>query len=477
MPSRQEGSVGELWKHQAEAIDYAASRQWSIWHLGMGTGKTRAEIEVVRNCAAGGGGTRFLVVCPKAVIAAQVKQFSLWAPEIRVVALDRGTSRDKERRLSTALADTSPLVVIVNYETAWRMPLIEQTPWAMLVYDEVHRLKAPSGAASRWAARMGKKNPTAKRLGLTGTLLAHSPLDLWAIYRAMEAPNLTTWGETYTAFKARYAVCNPRIPGMVTRFIRQDELAEKLAATTFHRRSEDVLDLPEILHERLEFELSPEEARVHRELETALMASIGDAVVAPPNALGVALRMRQVCSGHVRRDEEQQSRPIEATPNKASRFGDWLEDLPPREPLVVFAVFTEDLRQIRLRCEESGRRVSELSGRCNELASWQAGDTDVLITQIQSGGIGVDLTRAAYGVFYSVGYELSTWLQAIARLHRPGQTRTTRLYAMVAKLPNNRMSIEDRIHAALINRRDAIEEIVNVYRRAPGATVADCVAQ
>lgn len=467
----------DLWQHQSDAVEYAASRQWSLWHLGMGTGKTRAEIEFVRRVLAGEATGRILVVCPKAVIAAQIKQFSLWAPEIRVLALDRGTGRDKERRLAAALADTSPLVVIVNYETAWRMPLLERTAWSMLVYDEVHRLKAPSGSASRWAARMGKRNPFAKRLGLTGTLIAHSPLDVWAIYRAMESPTLTTFSDTYTAFKARYAVTNPRIPGMVTKFIRQDELSEKIASTTFYRRSEDVLDLPEILHERLEFELSQAESRVHRELETALIASIGEATVAPPNALAVALRMRQTCSGHVRRDDEQQSRPIDQTPSKASRFGDWLEDLPPHEPIVVFAVFTEDLRQVRIRCEASGRKVSELSGRCNELAAWQAGESDVLVAQIQSGGIGVDLTRAAYGVFYSVGYELSMWLQAIARLHRPGQTRTTRLYAMVAKLPHNRMSIEDRIHAALINRRDAIEEIVNVYRHAPGAAVADRVAQ
>jgi len=464
--------MDRLWNHQREAIDYAAGRQWSIWHLGMGAGKTRAEVEV---CKATGG--RILVVCPKAVIAAQVKQFLLWAPEMRVLPLDRGTSKDKARRLTGSLADTSPLVVVVNYETAWRMPLLEKIEWTLLVYDECHRLKAPSGSASRWAARMGKRNPTAKRLGLTGTLVAHSILDLWAIYRAMESPNLTTWPDTYTAFKARYCVTNPRIPGMVVRFVRQDELAEKLAATSFYRRSEDVLDLPEIMHERLEFELSADEARVHRELETALIAQIGDAVVAPPNALAVALRMRQVCSGHVRRDGEVDSTPIEQTPSKAARFGDWLADLPPREPLVVFAVFTEDLRQARRQCEASGRTVSELSGRRNELAAWQAGETDVLIAQIQSGGIGVDLTRAAYGVFYSVGYELSMWLQATARLHRPGQTKTTRFYSLIAMLPANRVSIEGRIHAALADRRDAIEEIVNAYRYASTSPRAHCLAE
>jgi SNF2 family DNA or RNA helicase len=137
--------------------------------------------------------------------------------------------------------------------------------------------------------------------------------------------------------------------------------------------------------------------------------------------------------------------------------------MPAGEPLVVFCRFRSDIDSVIHVCNSLGRSVSELSGRIDDLAQWQAGETAVLVAQIQSGGIGIDLTRAAIGIFYSLGHSLSEWLQAIARLHRPGQERHTRFFSLVATL-QGKTTADGRVYEALSNRKEVIDVIVDGYR-------------
>ena len=122
----------KLWQHQEDAINWAWDRPWAIWHHGMGSGKTRTTLEFITRWLAAHGGSRILVCCPKAVIAAWQKQVSLWAPHIRIVALQKGTSDSKATQVQAALADTSPCIIVCNYESVWRIKLIEKTKLPLL---------------------------------------------------------------------------------------------------------------------------------------------------------------------------------------------------------------------------------------------------------------------------------------------------------------------------------------------------------
>lgn len=191
-----------IWRHQEDAIAWAEARlanghKYAIFAHGMGSGKTRTTLEFIARLMAARGITRVLVCCPKAVIAAWAKQGGLWLPGVRVVLLDKGGSKEKAKVVEAALADTSPMIVVVNYDSAWRITALEKVNWDVIVHDEIHRLKSPTGRASRWAGKLCKNHPEAIKVGLSGTLIPHSVLDLWAIYRALESPNLVTWGDTF----------------------------------------------------------------------------------------------------------------------------------------------------------------------------------------------------------------------------------------------------------------------------------------
>jgi len=140
---------------------------------------------------------------------------------------------------------------------------------------------------------------------------------------------------------------------------------------------------------------------------------------------------------------------------KEQLFEEFLEDLPRKEPLVVFCRFIIDLENIQRIAIASGRTVSLLCGGTDELADWRAERTDVLVCQIQAGSEGIDLTRSCQCVFYSMGFSLAQHEQAKARLDRAGQTRSvTYTYLIVEK------SIDARILRAVKARKQIVEAIL-----------------
>lgn len=460
-----------LWAHQKAAISWALDRHYAILNHGVGCGKTRTTLEILRSL----GASRTLVCCPVAVIPAWCKQVGLWLPEVRVVPLLKGTSKRKDELVAAALSDTTPVIIVVNYETAWRMKSLDRVRWDALVWDEVHRLKAPSGAASRWAGRICKANPEAKKIALSGTLIPHSVLDLWAIYRAVESPLCETFGQSYTLHRAKYAVMSSGLQKFVVGYRNLDDAHRRIAATTHQVKSADVLDLPPIVVQDVQVELTPAEGRAYTQVDKEFCAIVETGQITPTNALTQLLRLQQICGGAVRHDGDDAARNLSQIPAKAAALSDMLQDLPSAEPVVVFCRFTSDIANVRAAAERLGLTVSELSGHRRELEAWQAGQTQVLVTQIQSGGIGIDLTRASVAWFYSLGYSLSEYQQAVGRLHRPGQSRHTHIYHLIAT-NNGRATVDGRVHEALRDRKEVVDVILDGIRdrtrvapAAPGA--------
>ena len=457
-----------VWTHQQQAVDYAGDRRIGILHLGMGCGKTRITFEVLLRLLDDRKRLLSLVCCPKAVIPAWRKQGGLWAPGIRVHLVDQATPAQKRKALAAALADKSPLVVVVNYESACRIPELQRLQYDAIVYDEVHKLKKGTGKYSQWAARLNERNQQAKILALTGTLIPHSFLDLWGIYRVLEYPHCQTFGKYKTHFLAKHAVLNPHIPGMILRWKAEDEIAKKLDETTFCRKSEDVLDLPPLNKIDVDVEMTKEEAAAYVQLRDEFAAEIeteaGErGLVTPANHMVSLLRMLQACQGAVALDGSEKAVNLCSNPSKAEALADIIEGLPEDEPLVVFCRFRADIENALATCRKLKRSASELSGSRRQLEQWQAGETSVLVVQIQSGGTGIDLTRASYGVFMSVGHSLAEYLQAIARLHRPGQEKTTHLYSLISTLHGD-TTVDGRVHEALSQRRKVIDHVVDWFR-------------
>jgi SNF2 family DNA or RNA helicase len=140
---------------------------------------------------------------------------------------------------------------------------------------------------------------------------------------------------------------------------------------------------------------------------------------------------------------------------KRKLLADTLEDMGKDEPVVVFCRYHLDLDAVHEACQAVGFESLELSGRRDELAGWQNGSGQVLAVQISAGGVGVDLTRARFSVFYSLSFSLGDYDQALARVHRPGQTRPVEYVHLVAK-----NTVDVKIMRALERRAEIVGAIL-----------------
>lgn len=434
----------EPWPHQRAAATWLKERTCGFLNHEMGVGKTLVAILATAECR------KTLVVCPIAVGPAWLQQVSLSGDGRRVVLAVTGSAAKR----AAAIADADePAIVVVNYDAVWRGPVgkaVAAGKWDAVILDESHRIKSHTGKASKFLAKLSAK----RRICLTGTPTPHSPLDWYAQLRFLDPAIL---GCSFPAFRARIANTHPRYPGWVTGFKPEGiaALRERIDPHIHRITAEEVLTLPEAIHTTIEVGLGAKTREFYRRLEEDMIAFLDGEPVTAANQLVIVSRLRSAAGGWAKVDGTDDFTPIDGVPDKAKAFADWLEDFPAKEPLVVFCSFVRDIESVTLAVRNSGRTVSELRGGVNQLAEWQSGETDVIVIQQQSGGAGIDCTRASHCMYYSIGHSLGDYEQSLARLRRPGQRKTCRYYHLIAKA-----TVEETIYAALQDKKDVVEEVL-----------------
>lgn len=444
------------WDHQIGATLYAARMDACLLHCWMGTGKTKITLDALRIRRQGyGRPMRAMVVCPVSVLDVWEQEVGKHAPgQWNVLRLDGKLSvARRAERLSAALdalprAGAVGLLVLVNYEAVWRMPMSEVvlgTEWDAVVCDESHRLKAPSSSVSKFFARL--RPHVAWRLCLSGTPLPHSPLDAYGQYRFLDP---AIFGTRFTAFRDCYAVMGGYGQHQVVAWRNQGELRACMDEVRYHV-PEDVLDLPPLQVLDRHCELGSAAQAIYDEMEENFVAEVRGGQVTAANALVKLLRLHQITGGWLPVDGGE---PEEISTAKRELLRDMLEDLH-GEPVVVFTLFTQEMAAVRELATKLGFRVGEISGRQKDYSAWQAGEIDCLVVQPRAGGLGIDLSRARVAIYYSLGYSLGDYQQAIARLHRPGQVHPVVVYRLLAT-----DTVDGHIVRALDARHVVVESIL-----------------
>ena len=239
-----------------------------------------------------------------------------------------------------------------------------------------------------------------------------------------------------------------------------DELAQKIGLITHVVRTEDVVDLPEFSDVEIAVDLEPAAMKVYRAIKEDMVAQVSQGVITAANAAVATLRLQQVTGGAVYEEDDmgmRTGRVIHVSDAKRQALADWLEDAV--EPVVVFARFHTDLDAVHAAAKANGRTSYELSGRRTELAEWNASEAGVLAVQVQSGGEGIDLTKARLCVYFSLDYNLALYDQSRARTRRPGQSRAVQYVHLIA-----RGTVDEAVYAALNARRSVIDAVLDQLR-------------
>lgn len=153
----------------------------------MGTGKTITSIGIVGALYQFGKIKRVLVVAPLSILGVWEEEFSRFADYPYTLTVLKGPSSKKAETLRS-IGRNGLQIVVVNYESAWR---IEKDILAfdadLIIADEAHKLKEARASQSKAMHHFGDK--ARYKLLLTGTVITNRELDVfsqWSLWRFEE---------------------------------------------------------------------------------------------------------------------------------------------------------------------------------------------------------------------------------------------------------------------------------------------------
>lgn len=457
------------YEHQLKAFRISMLHDASALLMEQGTGKTLVAIANASQRYLDGEIKNLLVVCPLSVMYEWERQFEDSEAQTVVTVLT-GSVATKLRLLGTSMfadnrAKTNYLdVVVINYDSVWRLEeYFRKHPPDMIICDESQRIKNPSTKVSRCLARMGKK--TKYRMILTGTPVTQSPLDFFSQYKFLDR---TIFGTAFTPFRNKYAIMGGYGGYQVMGYRDLEDLARKAHSIAYRVRKVDALDLPECIDEYVYADLESSARRAYEEMRKDALTSIDSGTVTAAIVLTKMLRMSQITGGFVRTDENN-SVPVQISKAKLAALQDTLEDTlsVTDKKVVIFARFIPEIHAIVNMLQQQQIPTAMLIGstpakhRGQLIKSFQEEeDPRVLVVQVQTGGLGITLTRADTMIFYSLDYSYANYEQAKARVHRIGQERKVTYIHILAH-----DTIDEQVLKRLHRKQDLASLVVDELRK------------
>ena len=425
----------------------------------MGTGKSLTAIAITGALSQAGRIRRVLIVAPLSILGVWEEEFQKFAAFPYALAVLSGSSAKKLDTLRH-MTGTALQVVVVNYESAWRLEKA-LTAWHpdLIIADEGHKIKTHNIAASKAMHRMGAK--ASYRLLLTGTVITNKAIDVFSQYKFL---NPAIYGNSFYAFRNRYfdmVGYGNHTP--VLKKSMEGELTEKLHSISYRATKAECLDLPETTDVIRQIELEPAALRIYRGLVKESYAELASGEVTATNILTRLLRLSQLTGGFLGNDETAAVEQVSAA--KLSAVEDILDGtVAEGKKLVIIARFIPEIKAICKLLEKRGLGYScitgEVKNRDEQVARFQ-NEPEVMafVGQIATAGLGITLTAASTMVFYSLDYSMSNFEQTKARIHRVGQRMPCTYLYLVA-----RGTVDEKVLAALESKADLARTLVDDYR-------------
>lgn len=336
----------------------------------------------------------------------------------------------------------------------------------LVIVDEMHKLKGSTSNVSRLLSRVGDRVPM--RMGLTGTIMPHSPLDVFAQWRFLDPyafGDLDSDGDrmraTYSGFVSRYAVLGGYMGQEPVGFKNLDEMQEIMSQIAVVAKKEDALDLPALTQRIVPVHLTPKEQRAYDDLKGGLVAQLSSGVATAGNKLTQMLRLRQITAGHLPDDNGMLH---DLGNSKARVISSIAHDMLPSEKrLVVFAVFKHEVAALQKSLAQRGTEVLMIDGHTpsderrairKRFGSDEPGRL-ILVAQIKTISLAVnELVTASNVIFATLSQQRDDLIQGIDRINRIGQTKPMTVWYALA--PGTVDEVVLKSHAQRTNLEQAM---------------------
>lgn len=451
------------YKHQIEGIKYGLD--YDRWFLGdeQGLGKTKQAIDIAVARKLKYGYKHCLIVCGVNTLKwnwrNEIITHSNEAPWIlgqkkrRDGVMYIGSMQDKINDLKWLFEnETSTYFLITNVESfrdetfaKTVKELCDKKIINMCVADEMHKMKNPTAQQTKGFLKCLPEC----RIGMTGTPLMNSPLDLYVILKWLGYES-----HAFYSFKNHYCVMGGYGGYEVVGYKNMDQLTSQVREIMLRRLKDDVLDLPEKVYVDEYVEMGKQQAEIYKEVEMDIKMNI-DQVEFQNNPLATLIRLRQA-TGYT---------GILSSTIKESAKMDRMEDiveeaLSNNEKVIIFSNWTQITDAVFERLYDK-YPVAAITGetpdnmRQQTVKSFQeTPDTKVLIGTVGAMGTGLTLTAGKTVIFMDEPWNKALYDQAVDRAHRIGQKNNITIYNLLTK-----DTIDERIHN-IIYKKGAMSDAI-----------------
>lgn len=351
-------------------------------------------------------------------------------------------------------------IIIINWEKVGKMmPELKKFKADSFIVDECHKLKNHNAQRSKnvFATTRG----AVRGLILSGTPIGKGKWDLFMQFRILKPTIFGSWREFSNNFIVKGGFMGKEIVG-----IKHERQFDKIASQYSYVVKSDIKD-PEIIYTSC---VMPDKARkLYEQLDKEMIAELDKLpedvtrkqikTVLKKNAIRYRakdtyynlwlkavpylrestselaltkhLRMQQLSGGFLTLDSGKIEKVHEA---KIQALAECLSEHKTDNPVIVFCAYIAEIDAICSMLKEKKYRVAnwrDTKNRDQIYKDFQKGKYDIIVMQITSGSLGLNLQNADLEIFYSITFLGDEYAQAIARIKRIGQKNSTKVIHLV----------------------------------------------
>ena len=438
--------------HQRQTANFLTDNSRAFCFNEQGTGKTASVIWAADYLMKAGMIKRVLVVCPLSIMQ------SAWQNDLFKFAVHRTVevaygSAEKRNKIANSTAE----FVIINYDG---IPAIAESAMStkmfdLIVIDEANAYK--NVQTKRWKTMRKLVTPDTWLWMLTGTPAAQSPVDAYGLGKLCvpnRAPRFFGDYRDSVMLKISMFKWMPRPDAEKTVF--------NMLQPAIRFEKSQCLDLPDVTFVNRDAPLTPQQRKYYKELKNQMLMEAAGEEISSINAASKMNKLLQISCGSVYTDSgavvdfdvSNRLSVVEEVINEASH------------KVLVFVPFRHTITLLQDYLTKAGVTCDVIHGdvqvrnRTSIFKRFQEGsDLKVLIIQPQAAAHGVTLTAADTIIWYAPTTSTETYLQANARINRPGQ-RNPMTIVHIEGSP-----VERKLYFMLQNNITNHEKVIDLYKK------------
>ena len=440
------------YEHQKVTASFLTLNDRAFCFNEQGTGKTASVIWAADYLMKLGKVKRVLVICPLTIMKSSWQQDLFTFAMHRSCSVAYGNTKQREKIIKAG-AD----FVIINYDGVEVVKeAIVNGGFDLIVIDEANAYKNPQ--TNRWRVLNRIKLATNCRMWLlTGTPAAQSPVDAFGLARLADSPTCPRYFGAYrdsVMYKVSQFKWAPKPDA--------DTKVHRILQPAIRFEKKDCLDLPEVTYVEREAPLTSQQRKYYATLKNQFLMEADGEEVSAVNAAAKMNKLLQISGGAVYTDTGE---VLEFdVSNRLTAVLEVINEC--RNKVLVFVPFTHTIQLLKDKLEKEGVTCAIINGevsmnrRSRIVTRFQEEpNPKVLLIQPQAASHGLTLTAADTIIWYAPTTSVETYLQANARINRPGQKNAMTIVHIKGS------PVEQNLYAALRGNIRYHEKITELYMK------------